>query len=138
MLPSIQRRRKEVVISGVAATTTRSVMWGAHTSHNKHSILSVTTTILSSKFNISETKTKKLVNICSNVNATCYISGVSGHDYLDEELFLQSNIKLIYENFIHPKYNQIHGGFIENMSIIDLLMNTGERSRKILSDTKNF
>ena len=97
-----------------------------------------TNTVLSSKFNISETKTEKLVNICSSVNATCYISGVSGHDYLDEELFLQSNIKLIYENFIHPKYNQIHGGFIENMSIIDLLMNTGERSRKILSDTKNL
>ena len=101
-----------------------------------NSELKITTkTISSSIFNISQTKTRKLVDICSKVDATCYISGISGHDYLNEKLFLESKIELIYENFIHPTYNQIHGGFIENMSIIDLLMNTGEHSKKILSDT---
>ncbi|SVC18341.1 uncharacterized protein METZ01_LOCUS271195, partial [marine metagenome] len=74
-----------------------------------NSELKITTeTFLSSELNISETKTRKLVAICSKLNATCYISGISGHDYLEEDLFTKSKIKLIYENFVHPKYDQIH------------------------------
>jgi len=96
-----------------------------------------TETFLSSELNIPETKTKKLVNICSKLNATSYISGISGHDYLEEDLFTESKIKLIYENFIHPEYVQIHGNFIENMSIIDLLFNMGEKSIPIIYDSKN-
>ena len=97
-----------------------------------------TKTILSSSMNISSTKTQKLFDICSKVNASCYISGISGHDYLDENLFLNSKINLIYENFIHPTYKQLHGKFIDNMSIIDLLMNMGDSSKTILFELKNF
>ena len=93
--------------------------------------------IFSSSLDISETKTKKLIGICSKLNASCYTSGISGHDYLDKELFLNSKIKLAYENFTHPKYKQIHNDFKENMSIIDLLMNEGENSQKIIRETKN-
>ena len=88
--------------------------------------------------NISSTKTQKLFDISSKVNASCYISGISGHDYLDENLFLNSKINLIYENFIHPTYKQLHGKFIDNMSIIDLLMNMGDYSKTILFESKNF
>jgi hypothetical protein len=35
-------------------------------------------------------------------------------------------------------YKQIHGNFIENMSILDLLFNEGENSQKILAAAKNF
>ena len=57
---------------------------------------------------------------------------------IEEKLFLESDIKLIYENFIHPRYEQIHGNFLENMSIIDLLFNMGENSIQILNKSKNF
>ena len=40
----------------------------------------------------------------------------------------------MYENFSHPKYNQLYGDFIKNMSIIDLLLNEGPNSSKILSE----
>ena len=87
--------------------------------------------------NISQTKTRKLVDICSKVDATCYISGISGHDYLDEKLFLESKIKLIYENFIHPIYNQIHGNFKLNLSIIDLLFNCGKNSLDVIVNNQD-
>ena len=48
------------------------------------------------------------------------------------------NFRLIYENFVHPKYDQIHENFIENMSIIDLLFNMGEQSVQILNESKNY
>jgi len=57
-----------------------------------------------------------LVEICSLLDASCYISGKGGRNYVDETLFQKSNIKLAYENFIHPKYSQLHGKFIENLS----------------------
>ena len=49
-----------------------------------------------------------------------------------------SRFNLIYENFIHPTYKQLHGKFIDNMSIIDLLMNMGDSSKTILFESKNF
>ena len=80
----------------------------------------------------------RLIEICLKLNAACYISGIGGKDYLDESLFENTKIKLIYENFIHTKYTQIHGDFIKNMSIIDLLLNEGPKSKKILYDSKNI
>ena len=101
--------------------------------------LGITTkTIKSSELVVTQTKTERLIEICSKLNATCYISGITGKDYLDEKLFLNSGIKLTYEHFIHPTYGQLHGNFIDNLSIIDLLMNEGPRSQKIISESTNL
>ena len=102
-------------------------------------VLGITTkTIKSSKLVVTKTKTERLIEICSKLDATCYISGISGKDYLNEELFSNSGIKLIYENFIHPTYRQLHGNFIDNLSIIDLLMNEGPKSKKVINDSTNL
>ena len=102
-------------------------------------VLGITTkTIKSSELAVTQTKTERLIEICSKLNATCYISGIAGKDYLDEKLFLNSGIKLIYEHFIHPTYRQLHGNFIDNLSIIDLLMNEGPKSKKIINDSTNL
>ena len=103
-----------------------------------HALDITTKTIKSSELAVTQTKTERLVEICSKLNATCYISGISGKDYLNEKLFSNSGIKLIYENFIHPTYRQLHDNFIDNLSIIDLLMNEGPKSKKIINDSTNL
>ena len=103
-----------------------------------HTLGITTKTIKSSELAVTQTKTERLIEICSKLNATCYISGITGKDYLDEKLFLNSGIKLTYEHFIHPTYGQLHGNFIDNLSIIDLLMNEGPRSQKIISESTNL
>ena len=95
-----------------------------------------TTTIKSSELKITKTKTQRLIDICAQLNASCYISGIGGKNYVDESLFKNSDIKLTYENSIHPNYNQIHGNFMKNMSIIDLIFNEGEKSSEILNKIK--
>jgi hypothetical protein len=95
-----------------------------------------TTTIKSSELNITKTKTQRLVDICTQLNASSYISGIGGKNYVDDSLFKNSDIKLTYENSIHPNYNQIHGNFMKNMSIIDLIFNEGEKSSEILKKIK--
>jgi len=103
-----------------------------------HTLGITTKTIKSSELAVTQTKTERLIEICSKLNATCYISGITGKNYLDEKLFLNSGIKLTYEHFIHPTYGQLHGNFIDNLSIIDLLMNEGPRSQKIISESTNL
>ena len=52
--------------------------------------------------------------------------------YIDESGFNERDIKLKWQHYEHPHYNQLNGTFIPYMSIIDLLFNEGEKSRRII------
>lgn len=77
--------------------------------------------------------TDLIINVCKKIGADTFLSGRHGRDYLDEEKFSEAGIRLIYQDFKHPGYEQVYKPFIENMSIIDLLFNAGENSLKILT-----
>jgi hypothetical protein len=88
--------------------------------------------VYSSNLNVKSTKTQRLVDICKAIGADVYLSGIGGKNYLDLTLFEKEGIKVEFQNFKHPLYPQRFGGFIENLSIIDLLFNCGEKSLEIL------
>jgi hypothetical protein len=94
--------------------------------------------VLSSKFNLNSTRSQKLLDICKNLNVTTYISGELGKKYLEEEIFSNAKIKILYEKFQHPIYNQFQGDFVKNMSIIDLVFNEGKNSKNILKESINL
>lgn len=96
-----------------------------------------TKTVRSSSFDISNSGSEKLLKICQKLNASIYLSGELGKNYLDEDLFNQNNIDVIFEKFQHPVYTQRFDDFIPNMTILDLLFNEGENSKKIIQDSKN-
>ena len=50
------------------------------------------------------TSTARLVDICKRYGATTYLAGQGGKDYLNEELFKQENIQVIYQEDM----NKIH------------------------------
>jgi len=95
-------------------------------------------TIKSSDLKINASGSEKLLKICQKLNTSIYLSGELGKNYLNEKIFANANIKIIYEKFEHPTYNQIYGKFIPNMSIIDLLFNEGPNALEIIKNTKNF
>jgi len=97
-----------------------------------------TKTILSSDLDIDSKGSKKLLDICKELNADTYLSGELGKNYLDVNIFKDKNIQIIYEKFEHPQYIQKYIEFIPNMSIIDLLFNEGENSINILKNSKNY
>ena len=69
----------------------------------------------------------------AKVGATEYISVTGSKDYLDNsKAFDAIDIPVKYFNFTQPKYQQLFDGFIENMSVIDLLMNCGEKSLDLI------
>jgi len=80
---------------------------------------------LSSDLNVDGTKEDRILNICKEMGADTYLSGQGGKTYLKQFRFDQSGIKLEFQDFIHPVYDQMYPGFEPNMSAIDKLFCTG-------------
>lgn len=76
--------------------------------------------------------TQRLIEICKEVDADVYLSGISGKDYLDKKLFEKNNIELEFQDYVPKKYKQLYGDFIPNLSAVDLLFNLGERARNFI------
>ena len=97
-------------------------------------VLGINTTIIkSSELNAAGKKEELILNICKALQADEYLSGPDGKKYLNHELWRENNIKVNFHNYHHPEYSQLHGKFLPQMSIIDLLFNCGDESLKILS-----
>ncbi len=78
-------------------------------------------------------KNELLVDILRKVGATHYLSGVGARDYFEAAPFSAAGIEVMWQNFKHPVYPQLHGRFIPYLSSIDLLFNCGtKQSREIL------
>lgn len=88
---------------------------------------------LASELDLEGKGTEFLVQICEKLGATAYLSISSGKKYLDESRFEQKGICVEYYNFTPLVYPQLWGSFIPNLSVIDLLLNCGEKSHEIMT-----
>ena len=77
-------------------------------------------------------RSEKLVKLVQCAGGTTYLSGVGGKEYLQEQYFTENRIKIAYQNFVHPQYQQIGENFVSHLSVLDLLFNEGEKSRLII------
>tara|TARA_B100000378_G_C18028668_1_gene406778 strand:- start:148 stop:852 length:705 start_codon:yes stop_codon:yes gene_type:complete len=93
--------------------------------------------IFSSELEISKKGSDRVLDICKAVDADHYITGTFwAESNLRVEEFKKSNIDVEFQKFQHPIYKQIHGEFIPEMSIIDLLFNEGRKeAKKILQNS---
>jgi len=74
-----------------------------------------------------------VVDILKKVDATAYLSGVGAKSYYDPKPYEEAGIQVLWQEFKHPVYPQLHGEFIPYLSGIDLLFNCGiEKARKVL------
>jgi WbqC-like protein family len=82
-----------------------------------------------------ERKSNLVLDLCQQLGATTYISGPQGRGYIDEASFASAGIELRYDEYRHPVYRQLHGGFESHMAAIDLLMNVGDALPVLQSGT---
>jgi len=74
-----------------------------------------------------------LVDLLAKVGATDYLSGTGARDYYKPGPFESSGIKVLWQDFTHPVYQQRHGEFVSFLSSLDVLLNCGvTKSREIL------
>lgn len=96
--------------------------------------LGITTKItFSANYNLIDGKTERLVDLCRQTNASCYISGPSAKDYIDESLFLNQNIDIEWMDYSgYKQYEQLHFPFEHGVSILDLIFCNGDKSKEFL------
>ena len=96
--------------------------------------LGITTPIMfSSEMDPHQQKDELVLELCQKAGATTYLSGALGKQYLRECLFQESGIQVVYQEYHHPEYPQVHqADFQAHMSVLDLLFNCGPRSLDII------
>lgn len=89
--------------------------------------------LLSSKLKSDGSKADLLSNICVELGSKLYLSAPGSKEYIDESTaFQEKNIEVIYHQYSHPSYTQLHGDFMPYMCILDLLFNEGPNSLDII------
>jgi hypothetical protein len=77
-------------------------------------------------YRLIDGKTERLADLCAQARGEEYVSGPSAKDYVDELVFVQRKINLIWFDYSgYPEYPQLWGKFIHGVSILDLLFNCG-------------
>ena len=88
--------------------------------------------IVSSDLNLKTKETEKEIETIEVLRGTTYLSGIGAKSYQQDDLFQNNNIKLIYSGFKESPYKQIHGDFLNGLSIWDVLFNIGLNQTKDL------
>lgn len=88
--------------------------------------------VKASDFKFQGTKSELVLDMCRQLGANLYIFGALGKDYAKVEDFKEHGIRAIFQDYKHPIYPQLHGDFIPNLSVIDLLFNCGPNSLDII------
>ncbi len=89
--------------------------------------------ILSSEIDIYGQKDELLANICDYFGSKTYLSAPGSRIYLeDSSFFKKRDIKIIYHEYVHPSYPQLHDEFIAGMSCIDAFFNVEKERLKTL------
>ncbi len=84
-------------------------------------------------YEVQQGRTERLVGICRQLGVTEYLSGPSARGYLDENLFAQAGITVLWMDYLqYQEYPQLFPPFAHDVSIVDLIFNTGAQARSHL------
>jgi hypothetical protein len=91
-----------------------------------------------SELKVDGSATERLINLIRSVGGTGYYSGAYALDvYLDAQQLGDAGIELVLQEWKAPVYPQLHGPFVADLSIVDLLMNCGPESTNVLLGTRS-
>jgi hypothetical protein len=85
--------------------------------------------VYASELQVAGDATERLINLLNAVGASRYYTGAYALDqYLDSALFRDAGIALEIQEWSAPVYPQLHGAFLPDLAVIDLLLNCGPTS----------
>jgi hypothetical protein len=95
-----------------------------HFLENINELLGIDTPLVDSMiYDPQGTKDERLLDLCLKAGAAEYVSGPSARSYLNEERFELNDIHVRwFEYGPYAEYDQIHGPFVPDVSIIDVLL----------------
>lgn len=90
-----------------------------------------------SELPITSRKSDLVLDLCKHFGASHYLSGALGRDYLVEQDFNANDITIEYQDYAYPRYPQLWGEFVPNLSVLDFWMNCGTRLDQIINGVSN-
>jgi len=90
--------------------------------------------INASELHATGESTALTVNQLVELGADTFIAAEGSRPYVSAEpAFAQSGIEVVFQEYAHPVYEQLHGPFISHLAAIDALLNVGaERTRALI------
>lgn len=85
-----------------------------------------------SELGVDGDRVGRLIAICKEVGANVFYEGAAGWSYIDPAVFAAEGIRVAFQEYRHPEYRQQHGAFVPYLSAVDLLLNEGENSARVL------
>ena len=89
--------------------------------------------ILQSGLSVDAKELELSVRLAEKLGATAFLAQGSARKYLDEDAFKRAGVALRFFNPRPPVYPQLWGGFIPNLSILDMLLNVGPGASRIIA-----
>lgn len=90
-------------------------------------------TVRATELNVPFTDaSNNLLNIVKTLNGKEYLSGPSGKNYLNLDIFEKNNIKVSFNEFTHPVYKQRSDKFVSHLSTLDALFSHGKDAKKLI------
>jgi hypothetical protein len=86
-----------------------------------------------SQLGVSGKGTDLLVDICRRLRGDRLLTLPGAVKHIDKAVMKKHGIEMVRADFRPPVYPQLWGDFIYNLSILDLLLNCGPRSREIVA-----
>lgn len=90
-----------------------------------------------SEYGIDTTSSARLLALVQAKQGDTYLTGTGSRDYLDEEMFRSAVVQVMWQDFRHPVYPQLHGDFEPMLSCLDVLFNCGRDAASVLRSTLN-
>ncbi len=90
--------------------------------------------VKASDYDFQGEKSALVLDMCLKLKANEYVFGGEGEGYADKEAFAAAGVTPHFQRYEHPMYPQLHGPFVPNMSVLDLLMMCGADSLAILKN----
>ncbi len=81
--------------------------------------------VRSSTLGVTSTGARRILELVEVVGGDVYLTGTGSRSYLDETMFQEAGVEVVWQEFEHPVYDQLHGPFEPMLSVIDYLMMDG-------------
>lgn len=89
--------------------------------------------VLQSELGVSGRGTELLIKICRHLENATYLAFPAAKNHIDLEMMVKSGVKVNFIHYTPPLYPQLWGDFIHNLSILDMLLNCGTESIRIIT-----
>ncbi|TET35158.1 MAG: hypothetical protein E3J72_11690 [Planctomycetota bacterium] len=88
---------------------------------------------IASEIGVGGKSTGYVIDLCEKTGHTRYLSGTHGRDYLDLDMCREAGIEIVFQDYEHSVYPQLHPGeFVPNLSFVDCLFNTGPDAPRLM------